>query len=783
MFKNYLTTAFRNLARNRTSSLINVFGLTMGVTFSLFIFLWVRDEWQTDKFHDNANQLFRVLQTQRYQDGKRETSDRTPFLLADALKAEIPEISHATMLETDRFTIQTEKKIVSEAGIFASADFWKMFTFRLVKGQAESVLLSASNIVISERLSRKLFGSGDPIGKLLKVDSRREYFVSGVFADVPMSSSLKFECIFSSKDYERYPWANDWGAIGNKTYVRLHPEADAEAVAQKIKHFLKDKQPENKDQLSLQQLTEQYLYSNFKDGVQDGGRIEYVQLLSVVAILILVVACINFMNLSTAQASKRAREVGVRKVVGAQQRQLFIQFTTEALIIVSLSVLLSLVVVEALLPYFNNIAGKQIALRYTSQMTLVLLSITIVTGFIAGSYPALFLSSLKSNQVLKGVLHFKPGVTLARKGLVTLQFVLSFLFISATLIIHEQLEYVQTKNLGFDKTDLVTVGMNGSGKIYAFKNELLQNPLIRSVTYANQTALQIDRTTTWIDWAGNIPRREINFAFAGVGYDYLQTMGIELKEGRDFSAAVTSDSLNVIVNEKAVKQMGLTNPIGHDVTTTRDLVRHGKIIGVVKDFHLQSMHAPILPLYLFLDTWPNGAAVEIRIQHSVTAKSLAHIKKIFKKYNPDEIFTYQLATDSFNRQYANEMLLKNLANYFAFLAIAISGLGLFGLVVFSAEQRTKEIGIRKVLGASIRNILVLLSNDFLKLVGMAVVVTIPLALYLSDTWLDNFAYRTELKIGTFVLTGVFLFFVAILTIGIKALGAARANPIDALRTE
>lgn len=784
MLKSYLVLAIRSLIRNKTFSIINILGLVMGFTFSLFIFLWVEDEWNTDKFHTSGERLFRVMQTQFYQDGQLGTSYRTPFLLADALKDAIPEISHATILDDDRMILRNDQTLVSESGIYASADFWNMFSFRLTKGKTEATLSSADQIVLSESLAKKLFGDEDPMGKPLYVDNRKNYFVSGIFADVPNASSVKFDFMLSSKDYERFPWANDWSAIGTKTFIMLHPGARPEIVNEKIKNFLKGKQAGNKDQLSLQPYEEMYLYANFKNGVQDGGRIEYVRLFGLVAALILLVACINFMNLSTAQSVRRSKEVGVRKVIGALRQQLIRQFTGEAILMVVLAAALALVLVESLLPDFNSLTGKQITLFYSAEFIFTLFAVVFLVGLIAGSYPALFLSSLKPVNVLKGNLSFKPGVTLVRKTLVTLQFVLSFVFITATIVIHQQMDYIQNKNLGFDENDLVNVGMNNIAKnIDALKNDLLQNPLIRSVTYSNQQALTIDRTTTWVDWAGNSPRQEINFASVGVGHDYLRTLGIELQSGRDFSAEVPNDSMNVIVNEEAVKQMGLTDPLGHEMTTTRDLVRKGKIIGVVKDFHQQSMHTPILPLFLFLNTRPKGAAIVIRTQHGRTMEAIKHIEHVFKKYNPDDLFSYNLTADKFRQQYASEVLLEKLSDAFSLLAIGISCLGLFGLVVFSAEQRTKEIGIRKVMGATLISIVCLLSKDFLKLIILAVVITIPVTIYLTDSWLDHFVYHTELRWTVFAMSGCLLLIIALLTISVKSVRAAQANPVDSLRNE
>jgi putative ABC transport system permease protein len=784
MLLNYLTIAFRNLMRKKIFSLINILGLAVAMAFSVLIFLWVADEVNHDQFHSNGNRLYRVLQTYVHEESI-SCSDKTTALLARALKEEMPEVELATMMTSpDQWTFKVKDKITREQGSYASEDFFSMFSFPLVKGDPKNCLSTTDQIVISQKIASDYFGNADPMGQPIHIDNRKDFFVSGVFADVPKNSSLQFDFILPYKDYLNAPWANDWGAVGDKVFVQLKENATAKNLGLKLKNFLKTKIANTKDQLSLQPFPEIYLHSNFKNGVQDGGRIGYARLFSVVAILILLVACVNFMNLATAQSVKRSKEVGIRKVIGAGRAQLMGQFMGEAILTALLSLVIALFLVELLLPTFNILTEKQLWLSYTEPtFVLLLIGLAIVTGFISGSYPALFLSSLRPAKILKGTLKFNSSAIGFRKALVIFQFSLSIIFILGTIVVYQQMQFIQNKNLGVDRENLIYQIFEGGliGKLPAFKTELLQSPGIQSVTYSNQPIFNVQHTSTWIEWPGK--NKEVAFAQVGVSYDYLKTMKIALSEGRDFSPAFISDSSNVIVNEEAVRQMGITNPIGYEITNRRDMVRKGKIIGVVKNFHLQSLHAPIEPLCIFLDTYPTWGFVSVRTEPGKTKDALASMVSANKKFNPEFPFAYAFADEEFRKQYAAESLVENLTKGFSFLTIFISCLGLFGLAMFSAEQRTKEIGIRKILGASVAGIVQLLSKDFIKLILLSFVMACPVAWWALNNWLQDFAYRTEITWWVFGVAGLVAAVIALVTVGSHAVKAAMGNPVESLRSE
>ncbi len=716
MLKNYLTIAWRNLVRKKAFSTINILGLAVSMAFSILIFLWVKDETSIDQFHANKDRLYRIMQTQFYE-GKVTSSDATSSLLVAALKAEMPEVEYAAMMRPDRWTLKVNDKLAREQGSYASEDFFLMFSFPFTKGDPKNCLAADNQIVISQKLVAKYFQGKNPIGEAIRVDNQKDYFVSGVFNDVPRNSSLQFDFILPYKEYEKAPWVKDWEAIGDKVFIQLKENANAQEFESKIKHYLKTKLPDTKDQLSLQACSEMYLHSNFINGKPDGGRIEYVRLFSVVAILILLVACINFMNLVTAQSVKRSKEVGIRKVIGAARKLLIGQFMGEAILTSCLALALSLLLVEIALPFFSSLTEKNLLLTYRDPtLILVLLTLAVVTGIVSGSYPAFFLSSLNPVKILKGTLTFNSSAVGLRKVLVVFQFSLSIIFILGTIIVYRQMQYIQNKNLGLDRENLIYQIFEGDlvKNLSAFKTELLQSPGIQSVTYSNQPALGIQFQGTWVEWPSKT--KEVVFAFAGVSYDYLKTMKITLSEGRDFSPEIANDSMNVIVNEEAVRQMGIENALGQEITTRREMVRKGKIIGIVKNFHMQSLHAPIAPLYLFLDTYPGWGFISVRTEPGKTKEAIASMTKANKKYNPEIPFSYTFADIEFKKQYAAESLVETLTKGFSFLTIFISCLGLFGLAAFTAEQRTKEIAIRKILGASMASIVQLLSSDFIKLI-------------------------------------------------------------------
>ena len=786
MLQNYLKIAWRNLIRNKVYSLINISGLALGMACSLMIYLWVSDERSYDGFHANGDRIYKLIVHSKAKDGGIVDSfDATPGLLAEALKKEIPEVSHAITLmwENERLVTVGQKK-GQQKGRYVNADFFGMFSFPLVQGNPKTVLAAPNQIAISQKLANTYFGQSDPLGKAIRIDNAKYYQVSGVFATVPANSSIQCDFLLPFADFVNdYPWVNaGWDNYNTQTYVMLRADASPEKVNAKIANFLTqhDKTIDDKT-LALQPYQQLYLYSRFTRGIADGGRIEYVRLFTIIALFVLLIACINFMNLTTARSAKRAKEVGVRKVVGAGRGLLFGQFIGEALLTTFLSVLLAVLLVVVALPDFNLLTQKQLSIQWTDPFFLVtLLGFTLLTGLVTGSHPALFLSSLSPVRVLKGLFIAHSGATTFRKGLVVLQFSLSLILIVSTALVYRQIQYIQTKNLGLDRENIIyfPLKQNLSAHYDALTQELTQSGTALTISRTNWIPTDVNAATSSISWPGKDPTDEFSFWQMSVGYDFVKTMNITLAEGRDFSRAFGTDSANYLINEEAARRMNVKQVLG--TTFTHD-GKTGKIIGVLKNFHLQSLHKPIAPLYL--DFLPSGGTAIIRTRAGRTKDALALLEANSKRYNPDNMFDYQLADELFNQQYRRELMVGQLANIFAFLAILISCLGLFGLATFTAEQRTKEIGVRKVLGASVTSIVGLLSKDFLKLVLIAIVIASPIAWYAMNRWLQDFAYKITIEWWVFGLAGLLAVGIALVTVSFQSVKAALMNPVKSLRSD
>ncbi len=758
MIKNYFKIAWRNLLQNKTFSLINIFGLALGMTCSLLIMLWLKDELKRDKFHANDKRLYRVMENQYYS-GDISTFPSTPGILAENIVKDIPEIEMASQMlweEEPLFTVGD--KFDKEKGRHVQKDFLKMFSFKLAKGDAATALARPDAVVISKSLANKYFQGEDPIGKMIKIDSKENVMVTGVLEEIPELSSLKFDFLMSYDIwFKKNDWAKEWDNNGPRCYVMLAPNASIDKVNAKIKGYIKTKKKESNVDLFLQNYGESYLYSNWDNGKQNGGRIEYVRIFSVVAIIILLIACINFMNLATARSLRRAREIGVRKVVGAGKRQLVAQFIGESMFVSFLAICLSLLIVALILPSFNTLTEKHLAINLADpSFLLIVLGLTIVTGVISGSYPALFMSTLKPIIVLKGLLKFKSGATYFRKGLVVFQFALSIFLILGMIVIYRQINYIHNKNLGFAKEDLLYMPLEGElqKNFMTFKEELLKQPGIKYISSAQSSPLEVGSSTQGVRWPGKDTTKLILFSQNPITYDYVKTMGIELIGGRDFDPSYSLDTMNYLINEAAARKIGYKEPVGKELTMWGD---KGTIIGLMKDYHHNSLHVPIEPLILrlFKKSWNSyWGNVIIKTEKGQTKQALASMERIYKKFNPGFPFKYYFTDDEIMNNYKAEYTVSKLSRYFAFLAIFISCLGLFGLVTFTAEQRTKEIGIRKVLGASVTGIIGMLSKDFLKLVIIAAVIAFPVAWWMMHKWLNDFEYRIDIGWWVFVVAGV-----------------------------
>jgi len=792
MIKNYFKIAWRNLSRNKAFSTINILGLALGMACSLLIILWVQDERNVDAFHANGKYLYQVYERQYY-DGKVEANYPTQGLLAEELKRIIPEVQYTSSMDHASApgtlsTFEAGDKINKMDGFYAGADFFSMFSYPLLQGKPGTALNTQEGVAISRKMAEQFFGSPEKaIGKAIRYENKEELLVTAVFENIPSNSSQQFDFLRSWVAYvKENEWVHNWGNTSPVTLVQLRSDADPVKVEAKIKNFIYRYQPKDKAfvmELGLQSYPEKYLHSTFKNGKIDGGRIEYVRLFTMVAIFILLIACINFMNLATARSIKRAKEVGVRKVIGAPRSLLIAQFIGEAILIAFVSTIIAVCLAVVLLPAFNSLTGKQLFIPFAQpSFWVALFGLVVLTGFVAGSYPALFLSSLNPVRVLKGSLKFNWGAIFFRKALVVFQFTLSVILIVSMMVIYRQMDYVQSKNLGYDRDNLVYIPMEGDliKKYNVFKEEAGKMPGILTISKMRNSPTVIEHHTNSIGWPGKDPNLNVSFADGVVGYDFVKTMNLKLKEGRDFSTDFGTDSASFILNETAVKKIGYQNPTGQQVVWGN---HRGNIIGVLKDFHFNSLHQAIEPLIVRLDEKWGWGTILVRIKAGKTREAITGLEKICKALNPKFPFTYQFSDLEYAKLYKSEQVVSKLSNYFAFLAIFISCLGLFGLATFTASQRTKEIGVRKVLGASVPNIIALLTTNFLKPVAIAILIAIPISLYAMNQWLGDFEYKVDIGWWIFVVAGVIAILIAMLTVSFQAIKAAIANPVKSLRTE
>ncbi|MBS1916758.1 MAG: ABC transporter permease [Bacteroidetes bacterium] len=789
MLKNYLLVAWRNLRRNKVFSFINITGLALGLACSLLIMLWVQDEKSMDSFHANGLRLYNIYERQYY-DGRIEAGYYTPGKLAEELKRKIPEIERAADIDLDeRNTFQVGDKILKEDGNFASEDFFSMFSFPLLQGKAQNALADISSIAISKKMAVQFFGSPEEaFGKTIRYENKKDFKVTAVYNDIPQNSSIKGDFVLNWFQYlEENSWAKEWGNNGPATSIMLRADAKPDAVRNKIRKFLDDYNKEQDKtfhiELGMQLFNQQYLHSDFKNGEIVGGRIEYVKIFSIIAVFIMVIACINFMNLTTARSVKRAKEIGVRKVVGAMRGVLIRQFIGEALLLSFFATVIALIIASLMLPMFNSLTSKQISFPFFNPVFWVeILGLTILTGIVSGSYPALFLSSFNPIRVLKGSMKFSSGATFFRKGLVVFQFVLSVMLIIGTIMISKQVHFIQTTNLGLDRENLVYIPIEGdlSQNFNLFKDEALNIPGVTAVSRMTGSPTEIGSNTGGVDWDGKDPSVRPMFSQASVGYDFAKTVHVKMVQGRDFSKDYGTDSVGYIINEAALRKIGYKDPIGKRLTFWG---KKGAIVGVVKDFHFASLRVAIEPLVLRLRDKEEWGTILVKIETAKTKQAMAGLEKLGKELNPKFPFNYQFADENFNKMYRSEQVIDKLSTSFAILAIFISCLGLLGLAMFTAEQRTKEIGIRKVLGASVSGVFGLLSKEFLQLVFIAFVIAAPLAWWAVSKWLQDYTYRTDISWWVFAVAGIAALFIALLTVSFQAIKAAVANPVKSLRTE
>jgi len=789
MIKNYLKIAWRNLWRNKFFSVINIMGLALGIACSVLIILWVQNEVGMDAFHKNSDRLYQVIERQYY-DHKIMGQYSVPGVLAEQMKKDLPQVEYATnMAWNSQNTFRVGTKIIKLEGNAADKDFFKIFSYPLIQGNIETALNAPVNIAISRKMAGEFFGSPqEAMGKTLRYENRKDFKVTAVFEDLPHNASNHFEFLINWQSFlEDNKWAKDWGNNGPVAFITLKAGTDAAAFNKRIARWMdtydKDQSPAFREQLGIQKFSDVYLHSTFKEGVPTDGRIEYVHLFSIIAVFILVIACINFMNLTTARSVKRAREIGVRKVVGAVRGVLMQQFIGEAIFLTFIATLIALVIVMLLLPVFNSVTQKQIGFPFADiKFWIGIIGLTVITGLLSGSYPALFLSSFNPVKVLKGTIKLSTGAAWFRRGLVVVQFIMSIVLIIGTIVISMQINYVQTKNLGYDRENLIYIPLEGDlgPKYKIFKDELLRMPGVQDITKLSDSPVGFGSTTSGVKWEGKDPNTNVMFTQVSAGYDYIKTMKLHMIAGRDFSRDFATDSSNYIINESSLKRIGYTDPIGKPFTMWG---KQGKIIGVVKDFHFSSLHEAILPLIIHFgepDTYGNAL---IRTKPGQTKQALASAEKLCKDLNPNFQFTYYFADAEYQKLYQNEQVVGSLSNAFAFLAIFISCLGLLGLAMFTAQQRVKEIGIRKVLGASVGSLFTLLSKEFLLLVVIALGIASPVAWLAMNKWLEGYSYHSPIQWWVFVLSAVISIMIALITVSFQSVKAALMNPVKSLRSE
>lgn len=787
MIRNYLKTTLRSLLKNKSYSFLNIAGLAIGIACASLIFLWVQDEVTFNHNFAKRNVLYKVYENQTYE-GKVGTFIGTPGPMAKAMKAEIPGIKNVARMSGDQGQIFSfGDKIITENGNYADPELFSMLELPFIKGSANSAFQQLNSVVISETMAKKFFGDADPIGKALKVNNDQDFLVTGVFKDLPKNSSYQFQWLspLAGIDHKQ-PWMTIWGANWVHTLVELEPNANVAAINQKLAHYIASKtQPDNTTVCWLYSMNDWNLRNHFTDGKIDGGRITYVRLFSFIAWIILIIACINFMNLSTARSEQRAKEVGVRKVMGAGKGKLIGQFIAEAVIMSFISVLIALGIIYLALPSFNTLVQKELTVDILQPVHLIyIISIGVVTGLLAGSYPAFYLSSFNPISVLKNIkIKASSGAGLIRQSLVVVQFTISIVLIIGTVIIYQQIQHVKNRNLGYNKNNLVYINLQGNQADHfsAVYNDLKRSGVVENAALSNDIALEVGSNTDNYTWDGKDASNNPLISWENVNSQFISTMGMKLVAGRDFSSNVAADSSNVIINEAFARQMGKEGRVG-------GIIRDGgkkpfQIVGIVKNYLYNDMYGSIGPVLLY--NHPSGTGVlTIRFKPGIDIQdALTKTGNIVKRDYPGYPFDYKFVDDDFNQLFKTETLTGKLAGVFASLAIFISCLGLFGLAAYTAERRIKEIGIRKVLGASVSGLAGLLSKDFLKLVGIACLIAFPVAFWGLNKWLMGYQYRVSINWWIFIVAGLAAMTIALATVSFQAIKAALANPVKSLRSE
>jgi len=790
MLRNYVNVALRNLLRNKTASLIKIISLSVGMICFAVISLFISNELSYDGFHENPEQVFRVVKDFVNDDGSRIPDATTPPAFGPALQRDLPEVAYTTRLFPNwgrKYLIQyNDNRSYEEGVVRIDSSFFDVFSFPFVKGEKKTATANPNFIILTESTAKRIFGKEDPMGKALKMDiveGSTDFLVTGIVKDVPENSHFTFDFLISLRTFEDpsddVPFNTNWGFYNFYTYVRLNPESDAQAFQSKLQGIFKKYNPDNKTECYAQPLTDIHLKSNLKWELSVNGDYSYIRILALIALFTIILAAINYINLVTAQSTRRAKEVGIRKVSGAVRSSLVKQFLSESLIMSVIATIVSIAAVEAMLPQLKNLLNSTLSFFDAGSINVLwmVIGVGLLTGLLSGLYPAFYLSSFEPIKVLRGAVTGFGVDAFLRKGLVTFQFIISTVLIIGALVISRQINFVRNKNLGFSKENIMIIqNAGGLQNGQSLLTEIKKSSGVKNAGAANGVLGGLNWTT---GAHAKGQEKSLLLNLLSTDYDFLDVMGVNLVEGRHFSRDTKADSSALILNVTAVKQLGIKDVIGSQVIAGGDPYT---VIGVIDDFHFSSFHEPIKPFGFFL-TEPTANNLFVKIEGDHIVESIADIKRIWTTLVPDRPFEFTFQDEQVSKLYASEVKFQRLFSNFTAIAILIACLGLFGLSAYTAQQRTKEIGIRKILGASVLGVTQLLSKEFLKLVLVAIAISIPIAWYAMNEWLQNFAYHVELHAWMFVLSGLVAALIAMVTVSFQSIKAALTNPVNSLRNE
>lgn len=789
MLRNYMVSAFRGMLRRKAHHLIDILGLTVGLTASFMIFLWVADELRFDRFHEDGARIGRVMRHYHATD-RIHTWQSTPLPLARTLVQEYPEIEDAVPVDYGQRLLfqEVDGKAFRMWGQFVGERFFDVFSFPLIQGDSEEALARPDAIVLSEDLAERCFGPGwrtqNLVGKTMAVEGREPFIITGVYKQPPRTSSIRQGFVASIEDARRRnPWLDQWGNSALKIYVRLSPHVTFEAANQAVQDALLVHGEVEETDVFLQPLHDIHLYTRFENGRAVGGRIETVRLFTAAGVLILLIACINYTNLTTARSSLRAREIGVRKAVGAGRRTLMRQFMGESLLVTAVAGTLAMGAIHFLAPAFSDLSGKYLETDF-SDPTIVgaFLAAVAATGLLSGVYPALMLSSFNPSRVLRSLRDHRSGAARLRQVLVVFQFCASILLIVGTLTVYRQLDFIRTRDMGVDREHLLHLNLEGDAwtQFETFKQELLAHPEFQSITRSSQNPLSVGQSTSDPRWDGRDPEARHEIYIINADYDFVETMGVRLLRGHAFDPEWTmTGEMNFLVNQRMAETMGVDDPVGMEL---RFWDEPGRVAGLVEDFHMHSIHTSIGPLIIRLDP-PEARSMYARIVPGAEQRAIGVLEDVYRAYNPNRPLPYRFVSEDFAGMYSSEAVLGKVSGLFAGLAGFLTCLGLLGLVSFMSHQRTREVGIRKALGATAASIVALLSGGVVKLVGVSFLISVPIAYVLLDNWLSEFAYRIEVGWWPFLASGGVALLVAWATAGSQTLRTALSNPTETLRVE